>query len=88
MRDRLRVWAPARNLNNGCIKQSEKSTDLFWYMVSRKCSDSSLVNEEVLSDSSINSKIRSTNTKRTTDMYEEWFKKSSHAPRASSKRGR
>ena len=70
MRDRLRVWAPARNLNNGCIKQSEKNTDLFWYTVSRMCSNSSLVKEEVLSDSSVKSKIRSTNS-RTTNMYEE-----------------
>lgn len=70
MCDRLRVCVPARNLNNGSIKQSEKSTDLFWYTVSRMCSNSSLVKEEVLSDLSVNSKIRSTNT-RTTNMYEE-----------------
>ena len=87
MCDRLWVCAPARNLNDGSISNKAKSTHLFWYTVSRICSNSSLVKEEVLSDSSVNSKIRSTNI-RATNMYDEWFKKSSHAPRASSNRGR
>jgi len=70
MCDRLRVCAPVRNLNNGSISSKAKSTHLFWYTVSRICSNSSLVKEEVLSNSLVNSKIRSTNT-RTTNMYDE-----------------
>ena len=65
MCDRLWVCAPARNLNDGSISSKAKSTHLFWYTVSRICSNSSLVKEEVLSNSSVNSKSQLTPEQRT-----------------------